>query len=127
MTHLSNYGNDRLGLYTFESLVKFVQCWTNLKLQTLPPVQLADKYFHIFPEERDPLWQVRRRLQLPPLTPAQPQSWTVTLAVLLRVAMGYRPFMMACGILTGGDLQLHLNDSLCVAGVGCWPMAFGQK
>lgn len=58
MTHLSNYGNDRLGLYTFESLVKFVQCWTNLKLQTLPPVELAEKYFHIFPEERDPLWQV---------------------------------------------------------------------
>uniref|UniRef100_A0A8C9S5D7 [heparan sulfate]-glucosamine N-sulfotransferase n=1 Tax=Scleropages formosus TaxID=113540 RepID=A0A8C9S5D7_SCLFO len=57
MTHLSNYGNDRLGLYTFESLVKFVQCWTNLRLQTLPPVQLAEKYFHIFPEERDPLWQ----------------------------------------------------------------------
>lgn len=59
MTHLSNYGNDRLGLYTFESLVKFVQCWTNLRLQTLPPVQLAEKYFQIFPEERDPLWQVR--------------------------------------------------------------------
>lgn len=58
MTHLSNYGNDRLGLYTFESLVKFVQCWTNLKLQTLPPVRLAEKYFQIFPEERDPLWQV---------------------------------------------------------------------
>uniref|UniRef100_A0A668AMN5 [heparan sulfate]-glucosamine N-sulfotransferase n=1 Tax=Myripristis murdjan TaxID=586833 RepID=A0A668AMN5_9TELE len=57
MTHLSNYGNDRLGLYTFESLVKFVQCWTNLKLQTLPPIQLAEKYFQIFPEERDPLWQ----------------------------------------------------------------------
>ncbi|XP_036429470.1 bifunctional heparan sulfate N-deacetylase/N-sulfotransferase 1-like [Colossoma macropomum] len=57
MTHLSNYGNDRLGLYTFESLVKFVQCWTNLRLQTLPPLQLAEKYFQIFPEERDPLWQ----------------------------------------------------------------------
>ncbi|XP_064177083.1 bifunctional heparan sulfate N-deacetylase/N-sulfotransferase 2 [Anguilla rostrata] len=57
MTHLSNYGNDRLGLYTFESLVKFVQCWTNLRLLTLPPVQLAEKYFQIFPEERDPLWQ----------------------------------------------------------------------
>ncbi|KAL2076445.1 hypothetical protein ACEWY4_027957 [Coilia grayii] len=57
MTHLSNYGNDRLGLYTFESLVKFVQCWTNLRLQTLPPVELADKYFQMFPEERDPLWQ----------------------------------------------------------------------
>lgn len=58
MTHLSNYGNDRLGLYTFESLVKFVQCWTNLRLQTLPPVELAQKYFDMFPEERDPLWQV---------------------------------------------------------------------
>ncbi|XP_041032540.1 bifunctional heparan sulfate N-deacetylase/N-sulfotransferase 2 [Carcharodon carcharias] len=57
MTHLSNYGNDRLGLYTFESLVKFVQCWTNLKLQTLPPVKLAAKYFELFPEEKDPLWQ----------------------------------------------------------------------
>ncbi|XP_037256457.1 bifunctional heparan sulfate N-deacetylase/N-sulfotransferase 2 [Falco biarmicus] len=57
MTHLSNYGNDRLGLYTFESLVKFVQCWTNLRLQTLPPVQLAKKYFEIFPQEKNPLWQ----------------------------------------------------------------------
>lgn len=62
MTHLSNYGNDRLGLYTFESLVKFVQCWTNLRLQTLPPVQLAKKYFEIFPQEKNPLWQVRRQL-----------------------------------------------------------------
>lgn len=60
MTHLSNYGNDRLGLYTFESLVKFVQCWTNLRLQTLPPIQLAEKYFQIFPEEMDPLWQVQK-------------------------------------------------------------------
>ncbi|KAL4631345.1 bifunctional heparan sulfate N-deacetylase/N-sulfotransferase 1 [Arapaima gigas] len=57
MTHLSNYGNDRLGLYTFKNLVKFLQTWTNLKLQTLPPVQLAQRYFQIFPEERDPLWQ----------------------------------------------------------------------
>lgn len=60
MTHLSNYGNDRLGLYTFESLVKFVQCWTHLRLQTLPPVQLAKKYFEIFSQEKSPLWQVRR-------------------------------------------------------------------
>ncbi|KAJ3587960.1 hypothetical protein NHX12_011555 [Muraenolepis orangiensis] len=43
MTHLSNYGNDRLGLYTFKSLVKFVETWTNLKMQTLPPIQLAQK------------------------------------------------------------------------------------
>ncbi|XP_039615545.1 bifunctional heparan sulfate N-deacetylase/N-sulfotransferase 4 [Polypterus senegalus] len=57
MTHLSNYGNDRLGLYTFVNLANFVQCWTNLKLQTLPPVQLAQKYFQLFPEQKDPVWQ----------------------------------------------------------------------
>ncbi|MEQ2183690.1 hypothetical protein GOODEAATRI_000576 [Goodea atripinnis] len=57
MTHLSNYGNDRLGLYTFKSLVMFVKTWTNLKMQTLPPIPLAQKYFSLFPSERDPLWQ----------------------------------------------------------------------
>ncbi|NXV51979.1 NDST4 sulfotransferase, partial [Uria aalge] len=57
MTHLSNYGNDRLGLYTFANLANFVKSSTNLKLQTLPPVQLAQKYFELFPEQTDPLWQ----------------------------------------------------------------------
>ncbi|NXI37091.1 NDST4 sulfotransferase, partial [Galbula dea] len=57
MTHLSNYGNDRLGLYTFANLASFVKSSTNLKLQTLPPVQLAQKYFELFPEQKDPLWQ----------------------------------------------------------------------
>ncbi|XP_016809549.1 bifunctional heparan sulfate N-deacetylase/N-sulfotransferase 1 isoform X5 [Pan troglodytes] len=60
MTHLSNYGNDRLGLYTFKHLVRFLHSWTNLRLQTLPPVQLAQKYFQIFSEEKDPLWQHQR-------------------------------------------------------------------
>lgn len=60
MTHLSNYGNDRLGLYTFVNLANFVHTWTNLKLQTLPPIQLAHKYFELFPEQKDPLWQVGR-------------------------------------------------------------------
>lgn len=62
MTHLSNYGNDRLGSYTFVNLANFVQSWTNLRLQTLPPVQLAHKYFELFPEQRDPLWQVTLNL-----------------------------------------------------------------
>ncbi|XP_072921260.1 bifunctional heparan sulfate N-deacetylase/N-sulfotransferase 4 isoform X2 [Hemitrygon akajei] len=57
MTHLSNYGNDRLGLYTFVNLANFVHCWTNLKLQTMPPVHLAHKYFELFPEQKEPLWQ----------------------------------------------------------------------
>ncbi|XP_013787455.1 bifunctional heparan sulfate N-deacetylase/N-sulfotransferase-like [Limulus polyphemus] len=56
MTHLSNYGNDRLALYTFESVIKFIQCWTNLHLSTLPPIQLAEKYFQMFPEESNPVW-----------------------------------------------------------------------
>ncbi|KAK6621633.1 hypothetical protein RUM43_006861 [Polyplax serrata] len=56
MTHMSNYGNDRLALYTFESVIKFIQCWTNLRLSSAPPVQLAEKYFQMYPEEVDPVW-----------------------------------------------------------------------
>ncbi|KAJ1528835.1 hypothetical protein ONE63_007209 [Megalurothrips usitatus] len=56
MTHMSNYGNDRLALYTFESVIKFVQCWTNLQLISVPPLQLAEKYFQMYPEEADPVW-----------------------------------------------------------------------
>uniref|UniRef100_A0A8C1RE25 Bifunctional heparan sulfate N-deacetylase/N-sulfotransferase 1 n=1 Tax=Cyprinus carpio TaxID=7962 RepID=A0A8C1RE25_CYPCA len=57
MTHLSNYGNDRLGLFTFKRLLNFLLTWTHLKLQTLPPLQLADKYFQLFPSDAEPLWQ----------------------------------------------------------------------
>ncbi|XP_078578730.1 LOW QUALITY PROTEIN: bifunctional heparan sulfate N-deacetylase/N-sulfotransferase 2-like [Branchiostoma floridae x Branchiostoma japonicum] len=57
MTHLSNYGNDRLALYTFESVIKFVQCWTNLQLKTVPPMELGRKYFDLYPEEANPVWQ----------------------------------------------------------------------
>ncbi|KAK3090891.1 hypothetical protein FSP39_015504 [Pinctada imbricata] len=57
MTHLGNFGNDRLALYTFESVIKFVQCWTNLKLKQIPPLEMGIKYFEMFPEEKDPLWQ----------------------------------------------------------------------
>lgn len=58
MSHMSNYGNDRLALYTFESVIKFLRCWTNLRLSSVPPLQLAQKYFHMFPEETDPIWGV---------------------------------------------------------------------
>ena len=58
MTHLSNYGNDRLALYTFESVVRFLQCWTRLRLQTESPDRLADLYFQKFPEQKDPVWGV---------------------------------------------------------------------
>ena len=58
MTHMSNYGNDRLALYTFESVIKFIQCWTNLRLLSAPPLQLGEKYFQMYPEEIDPVWGV---------------------------------------------------------------------
>jgi len=56
MTHMSNYGNDRLALYTFEAVIKFVQCWTNLQILSISPVQLGDKYFRMYPEESEPIW-----------------------------------------------------------------------
>ncbi|XP_024083430.1 bifunctional heparan sulfate N-deacetylase/N-sulfotransferase isoform X2 [Cimex lectularius] len=56
MSHMSNYGNDRLALYTFESVIKFLRCWTNLKLTSAPPLALAEKYFNMYPEEADPVW-----------------------------------------------------------------------
>ncbi len=59
MTHMSNYGNDRLGLYTFESVVKFIRCWTNFQLRTVRPLELGKIYFDMYPEEEDPIWRVR--------------------------------------------------------------------
>lgn len=58
MTHLSNYGSDRLALLVFDSLVKYLQCWTNLKLSTEHPTALAERYFAIFPGDIEPVWQV---------------------------------------------------------------------
>ena len=59
MTHMPNYGFDRLAPYTFESVVKMVKCWTNLDLVTKPPKELADVYFSMFPEETEAIWGVR--------------------------------------------------------------------
>ena len=58
MTHMTNYAHDRLALYTFESVINFIQCWTNLQLSTMPALPLAKKYFDLYPEEREPVWGV---------------------------------------------------------------------
>jgi heparan sulfate N-deacetylase/N-sulfotransferase NDST2 len=75
MTHMSNYANDRLALFTFKTLFEFVQEHTNLRLkyskpdtvvdeetgglkQVGGPAFLADYYFSLHPEEREPLWTV---------------------------------------------------------------------
>ena len=63
MTHLSNYGNDRLALFTFENVVKFVTHNTNLRLHGDSPANLAKRYFDMFPSERVPLWRVRKHNQ----------------------------------------------------------------
>ncbi|XP_068736293.1 bifunctional heparan sulfate N-deacetylase/N-sulfotransferase 4-like [Montipora capricornis] len=57
MTHLSNYGNDRLALLVFDSLTKYLLCWTNLKLSSEHPTDLAERYFNMYPDEEDPVWQ----------------------------------------------------------------------
>ena len=64
MTHMSNYGNDRLALYTFESVIKFIQCWTNLRLSSAPPLQLGERYFQLYPDETDPVWGVSLETRL---------------------------------------------------------------
>lgn len=56
MTHMSNYGSDRLALYTFESVIKFLRCWTNIKLTSAAPQALGEQYFRLHPEEADPIW-----------------------------------------------------------------------
>ena len=59
MTHMPNYGFDRLAPYTFESVVKMIKCWTNLDLVTKPPKELAEIYFKdLFPEDKDVIWGV---------------------------------------------------------------------
>ena len=59
MTHFGNYGNDRLALYTFEALAEFIHTWTNLRMVTVPPTEMAERYFELWPEDVMPIWQVR--------------------------------------------------------------------
>ncbi|KAH7729577.1 bifunctional heparan sulfate N-deacetylase/N-sulfotransferase 4-like isoform X1 [Aphelenchoides avenae] len=56
MTHQQNFGSDRLGSYTFLSLARFVTCWTSLRLQWIPPVEMAERYFTRFSDEKTMLY-----------------------------------------------------------------------
>ncbi|CAL2041799.1 unnamed protein product [Caenorhabditis brenneri] len=56
MTHQQNYAHDRLALYTFENLFRFLKCWTNIQLKWQDPISSAEMYFRKFPEERVPVW-----------------------------------------------------------------------
>ena len=56
MTHMTNYANDRLGLFLFKNLFEFISKWTNIELVSLPPFKLAHKYFELYPENQKPIW-----------------------------------------------------------------------
>uniref|UniRef100_A0A8R1DPB1 [heparan sulfate]-glucosamine N-sulfotransferase n=1 Tax=Caenorhabditis japonica TaxID=281687 RepID=A0A8R1DPB1_CAEJA len=56
MTHQQNYAHDRMALYTFENLFRFLKCWTNLSLKWQDPIKSAQLYFEKFPEEKTPVW-----------------------------------------------------------------------
>lgn len=48
MTHMTNYKGDRLALYLFDGLFRFVRDWTNLQLVSAPPEHLSEVYTHRF-------------------------------------------------------------------------------
>uniref|UniRef100_A0A915KIZ4 U1 small nuclear ribonucleoprotein C n=1 Tax=Romanomermis culicivorax TaxID=13658 RepID=A0A915KIZ4_ROMCU len=56
MTHQSNYAQERLALYTFISVLRFIRCYTNIELRSIPPPLMADKYFAHYPSEKEPIW-----------------------------------------------------------------------
>ena len=56
MTHLQNYGNDRLGIYTFDKVFRLFYLATTFDMKTLPPAEMAYRYFKKYPDERLPIW-----------------------------------------------------------------------
>ncbi|RNA25299.1 bifunctional heparan sulfate N-deacetylase N-sulfotransferase 1 [Brachionus plicatilis] len=56
MTHMTNYGNDRLALFVFKNLFKFLIKRTNLKFSFKPALQLAIDYFNFHKDEVQPTW-----------------------------------------------------------------------
>ncbi|CAK5066344.1 unnamed protein product [Meloidogyne enterolobii] len=72
MTHQQNFANDRLGSFTFLNLIKFVQCWTNLKLKWIEPVEMAKRYFEKFKSEETLLYTNfctdKRHIRMLPVT-----------------------------------------------------------
>ncbi|GMS95820.1 hypothetical protein PENTCL1PPCAC_17995, partial [Pristionchus entomophagus] len=71
MTHQQNFSHDRLAPYTFDNLISFIQCWTRLRLKWEDPISAAQRYFNLFPMEKNPIWSNpcmddRHRCILPP-------------------------------------------------------------
>lgn len=56
MTHWTNYASDRLAIELFRRVFTLVRQSTRLRLLALPPLDMARKYFQIFPDDREFLW-----------------------------------------------------------------------
>eukprot|EP00117_Sycon_ciliatum_P012908 scpid22021/ scgid13784/ Bifunctional heparan sulfate N-deacetylase/N-sulfotransferase; Glucosaminyl N-deacetylase/N-sulfotransferase; Sulfateless; Heparan sulfate N-deacetylase; Heparan sulfate N-sulfotransferase len=56
MTHVSNYGHDRLGNYVVKAVVDYIQRWTNLELSYSPPHEAVSEYFEQHLDEAMPFW-----------------------------------------------------------------------
>lgn len=56
MTHSNNYAKERLALYLFETQLRVLACWTNLKFDYRPPQEMAKAYFEAYPSEMEPVW-----------------------------------------------------------------------
>ena len=50
MTHMTNYGSDRIALFLFRNVFDYLMKWTNLEFKSLSPLQLANKYFENYPQ-----------------------------------------------------------------------------
>ena len=58
MTHYCNFAHDRMAIVILENLLKFTKRWTNLRMQTIRPTELAETFFKLYPQEKKPLWTV---------------------------------------------------------------------
>lgn len=57
MTHSGNYGfKDRLAIHLFRNVTRFIRKWTNIKLRSDKPTELAKRYFELFPRQAEPIW-----------------------------------------------------------------------
>lgn len=61
MTHSGNYARDHLASELFTLLFDFIRKWTQIELVTDTPINLANTYFEIFPEDKQPMWTVSQK------------------------------------------------------------------
>ena len=58
MTHMNNYGGDRLAFFLLENVFELISKWTNLIFFTLPPLNVVEKYFEFNQNDKEPLCTV---------------------------------------------------------------------